>query len=333
MTPELFVGGTDQTSGDATRFRIATIIANFKCELFEAVNSEKPIPLLYNSPALQGRIPVRSFDRSAKDAEFNLRNIFSAIQYIGGVSLTLDATNTLGTNPAANFFKLGSAKYPLSIDLSGSISEASHLENQYYFSADFARLVGNGDNKAKFNPASVQLAATNTKLVPGCGRGHELAGKLRLESTLANGLMLADQNDISVWPGNADYPNAIEAALDPKYSGEIDTTIDFTTTTSFNGGPTWALTHVSLPNGNEGLLNAKREAKNRLSAVFFPICVTTRYRPTNSSKPYTYDPPLPHGTPRWANFLPQCGTKEAMVKKQDLTQRAIETIQRRRVEF
>jgi hypothetical protein len=330
VTPEFYSGGSDQTSESETQVRIASIIANFKCELFEAVNNEKPIPLFYDTPAYSGKIPVRPLRHDKPELEFTLKNIFSAIEYVGGVSLTLDATNTLGSNPMAKFSKWGAAKYPLSLNLNASISEASHLQNHYYFSADFSRLVGDQGSKASFHPP---LTTQKTSAVPGCGGSHELEGKLRLQGTLANGIMLGDQNDISVWPGNADYPSAAKSALDAKYSGEIDTTVDFTTTTSFNGGPTWDFTHVSLPSGNDGLLNATRVAKNELSAVFFPICISTKYHVKNSSKPFEYSPQLPNGTPRWANFLPQCGTTAAAESKQKLFQHAIETIQKRQIEF
>ncbi|WP_158704438.1 hypothetical protein [Rhizobium sp. NXC24] len=333
MTPSFDMVGTDETNEAATRSRLASIIANFKCELFQATNSSRSLPLYYNTPKYSGESQLRPLQTKNEEQEFTLKNIFSAIEYIGGVSVTMDATNTVGSSAKADFSKWGAAKYPLSLNLDASISEASHLQNHYYFSADFSRLVGDNPSKAHFYPRIVDDQAQRTSAVPGCGGGNELEGKLRLFGTLANGIMLGDENDISVWPGNADYPAASKTALDSKYSGEIDTTVDFTTTSSFAGGPTWEFTHVSLPNGNDGLLNARRVARNELSAVFFPICITAKYHVQNKSAPYEYNPHLPFGTPRWANYLPQCGTQKAVENKIDLFRHAIDTIKQRQIEF
>ena len=329
MTPSFYASQGDDTSEEVTTKRLASIVANLKCELFAAVNNTAPLRLFYDSPKYDGEIPVRHTYRTA-----TLKDILSAVEYIGGISVQMEATNTVGSNPTAKFSKWGAAKYPLSLDLNASISEASHLQNTYYFSADFARLYAENDTvPAKFHPDSVNEVANRTGIVPGCGKGNELEGKMRLYGTISSAIVASDMNDISVWPKNADYPNAADSALDAKYTGEIDTTVDFTTTSSFSGGPTWDFTHVSLPNGNDGLLNANRIAKNELQAVFLPICITSRFHPINSAKPYRYKPDLPAGTPRWAYFLPQCNTPEAVKNKRDLFQHAIETIQHRQIQF
>ncbi|WP_143565699.1 hypothetical protein [Sinorhizobium fredii] len=128
-------------------------------------------------------------------------------------------------------------------------------------------------------------------------------------------------NDISVWPKNASNPGAGDQGVGGKYSaGQIHAVIDFTTSANISGGPTWSLTNYEGPGKN--LLSATRVAKHQLIFTFIPICIRNKHRQVTAVPPFQYSPELPHGTPRWANFLPSCSSSKAALTKANALQSA-----------
>lgn len=291
--PAFDLAKSDRTYGNPI-VRIASTMANLKCELYNAANDETELPQYKNDPSLE----LETHQRPSPDRRFTLKNIFSAVEYVGEVELTLDATQTTGSNPSLSFPGLGADVHPLTIDVNGEISEKGHRANTTYHSIDFERLVKGPEQKTATPPSEP------------CGQGFELQGHLGLEDNLKMGVVASSMNDISVWPKNASNPGADDASIDAKYTvGQIHAVIDFTTTTSLSGGPSWKFINFVGPNSGEGLFNSKREALNQVSFTFLPICVRGRYRGTKDGAGWKYDPPLPQGTPGWVNYLPPCNEK------------------------
>lgn len=297
--PDFDLRVKDSEYGSAV-FRVASIMANVKCELWEAANSVQELPSFRNDTDLK----PRDSDRPEPGREFNLQNIFSAVAYVGEMSITLDATEKAGTTPSANFFGWGSEAHPLSVTAEASLSEVGHRESTTYHSVDFERLVKGNDVPAAFPPRAP------------CRTGTELSGPLKIREILQAGLVASDMNDLSVWPGNVSNPGAKGSGVEDKYSaGQIHAVIDFTTVSSVSGGPTWSLRHFEGP--GKGLLSASRVAKHQLIFTFIPICIREKHQriTTTATLPYEYKPKLPRGAPRWANYLPPCGTPSAAENK------------------
>ncbi|WP_063476020.1 hypothetical protein [Rhizobium anhuiense] len=304
--PEFDLATSEKTYGSPI-IRVASIMANLKCELYAAANDDKELPQFENDTALaleRHEIPVES-------RKFTLRNIFKAIEYVGEVELTIDATQTSGMSPSLSFPGLGSAAHPLSIGVDGALSEKGHRSNTTYHSIDFERLVKGPEQRTAPRPKGK------------CGQGSELRGNLGLVENLKMGLVASSMNDLSVFPGNASNPGAGDNGVDDKYTaGQIHAVIDFTTTTSVSGGPTWELEHFVGPNSNEGLFNHKREALNQISFTFLPICIRGTYRGSRQGARWKYEPRLPQGTPAWADYLPPCSAPEAAGAKSKAVNRA-----------
>lgn len=301
--PPFDLATSERTYGSPV-IKIASIMANIKCELFTAANDDKPLPLYINDrPLLEKKLPDPEPDR-----KFNLKNIFSAIEYVGELELTIDATHTEGLSPSLSLPGLGSDKNPLTIGVDGGISEIGHRSNKTYHSVDFERLVEGTEQKPAKRPT-----------LP-CPSGSELQGRLGLEDNLKMGIVASSMNDLSVWPGKASTPGAASSVGDEYTAGRIHAVVDFTTTTSLSGGPKWELPHFVGPNSNDGLFNHKREALNQLSFTFIPICIRDRYRGAKGKAGrWEYSPPLPYGTPAWANYLSPCSETSPQAKSKALS--------------
>ena len=79
---------------------VAALVANVKCQLWEAVNNTDPLPYYEDVPALT----ARSFP-SDLNRDFNLRNLFVEIEYVADFKLTLQVTDTGALNPSVNLIR------------------------------------------------------------------------------------------------------------------------------------------------------------------------------------------------------------------------------------
>lgn len=288
--------------------RVASIMANLKCELYEAANDQEEMPQFRND------VDLRQFDRdpAEPDRKFNLQNMFSAISYVGEVELTIDAVQTAGTSPSLSFPGLG-ANDKLTVGIDGSINTKGHRSNTTYHSVDFERLV-----KGPGQPPAREPKRP-------CARGTELQGSLGLKDNLKMGMVASSMNDISVWPSSSSHPT-VKSTVEPKYSaGRIHAVIDFTTTTSLSGGPTWQLQHFEGLNSGAGFLNYRREALNQVAFTFLPICIREKYKGKKVGQRWEYTPKLPQGTPGWANYLPPCGGVDDLRRKTEAVDEAHRT--------
>ncbi|MEI9401725.1 hypothetical protein [Mesorhizobium argentiipisi] len=292
--------------------KIAALIANLKCELYQAANDDSHvIPRYFNDPGL-----ARREDNAvvSTDRRFTLKNLFQEIEYVGEAQLQLDATSTVGSSPSTKFVNLGAISTPLTLSADGSLSEGSHRVLTLFSSMDFERLVRSPPHKDLLDtegPAAHFAYGAEKPSVP-CGEGRELGGTLGIQEMLMYYFMTADMNDISVWPTKTPSGTPKIANSDLKYSiGQIQTIVDFTITSGVKGGPSWVIDRFTGPNSSDGLLNYKRIAKDQLTLTFIPICIRQKYKALNKGPRFEYDPELVDGTPRWANYLPPCTTAAA----------------------
>lgn len=308
--------------------KVASLVANLKCELFEAANSQQMLPRYFDDPSLQ-----QHYDQSVPGQEgrypdpkrlFTLKNLFEEIEYVGEAQFELDVQQTAGIAPSANFIHPYTAATNLTLSVGGNLSEQAHRYTYLYFSIDFERLVKSppydGVNRegplAYFAATEPPQKGTETPSVP-CGGRTELGGTLGIQESLSYYFITGDMNDIAVFEtppaaGKAASPSAatkIPATGAQYVVGQIQAQMDFTITAGVNGGPNWTLTHFKGPAaGTLPFLSFSRVVKDTLLLTFIPVCIRQKYKPLNTSAPYKYVPELVEGTPRWANYLPPCST-------------------------
>jgi len=320
-----FIKGSDQSVSEAAPAgpKIASLVANLKCELWNAANSTTTLPFYEDDPSLT----TKNHTVKSPEQIYNLRNIFSEIEYIAEATFTLDVVDTSSFNPTAVLtrpLQAVSGLLPATsevLSVGGSLSEAPHRYIQFNEAIDFSRLVGPmpgfpESSKLARAPALCAESQKNPK-------GGELQGDLGLKETLASGMIAATMSDISVHPVGADTSTptiqgareSIEVSSNNTF-GLISAQIDFTIVANINGGPTWALRYFKGPGGsNQGLINLNRQTKDTLLITFVPVCIRRPAPPTDSTTTASitgridYDkisPPMVDGTPGWANYLPSC---------------------------
>jgi hypothetical protein len=298
--------------------KVAALIANFKCELLQAANSDKELPYYDDLPSLRPR--NRDYHNVPEDRLFNLRNIFKEIEYVGVVTFTLDVTNNPGFNPSDSFTQIFSAPIGLLpatttlLSVGGQLSQAAKREITINQSVDFNRLVGLSlaERHPRFADRKFTSPARNLPTAADCNQGSELGGYLGLEEVLATGMISAAMNDLSVFPNTEqkEGPSGGDPFKpDDKYSfGQIEALIDFTITENIGGGPTWVLRHFNVGAGGSGLFSFNRSVEDKLAVTFIPVCIREKYasRPLRGQARHDYEPPMVIGTPGWANYLPEC---------------------------
>ena len=314
--PAFLLNG-DGTADAPAGPKVAALIANLKCELWDAAQSKNLLPYYTDDPHLQ----IKNHDPTG-DRAFTLNNIFQEIEYVGEATFTLDVTDTGGFNPSAaisEYIHGPKGLFPATgvvLSVGGQLSEAAHRQITLDSSMDFSRLVESVPNplakdKHIITPLAKVLPAPGT-----CDGGSELGGRLGVKEALATGIIATAMNDIAVFPaGGSGSGGSIDiAGVTPAVSvaatyafGQISAQIDFTIIENINGGPTWTLTHFKGPGGNSsGLLNINRQVKDTLTLTFVPVCIRQKYFTNSTSPPYEYKPEMVDGTPGWANYLPRC---------------------------
>ncbi len=303
--------------------KIASLVANLKCELFEAANNDRyVIPRYYNDPGLPQHYDpnVPGYKPQDPSRLFTLKNLFEEIEYVGEAEFQLDVTSTPGLAPSLAFIHPYTSATSVTSSLSLGVSQGAHRDLAIFSSVDFERLVksppafGQRSKEpplARFAPTAYSPKGGANPSEP-CNQGSELAGFLGLQEELISHFIIADMNDVSVWPDPTSskltklQPSDIKYGLDP-----ITVVTDFTVTSSINGGPSWSLVHFKGPNSTAGLLNYSRAVKDTLTLTVIPVCIRQKYHTSDTKAPYKYHPEFVEGTPRWANFLPPCAQAHA----------------------
>lgn len=262
---------------------VAALVANLKCELWEAANDTQVLPYYLDLPELPLHPPMQ---HPSVDREFNLKNLFVEIEYVGDIKLTLQVTDTGALNPSANFIQpLAAANTNLTLAVGGQISAQGDRFIDIYQSVDFARLVPSPENPLytavrkvpgprgqpgfhedkPFPKLRDKLArAPDESNGSPCDRGALLAGRLGLKESLASYAISAAMQDVAVLlspaagsssggsgasSGGTLYGQQISLTGFSGYAyGQMDTQIDFTITLGVNGGPNWTLTKFKGPN-------------------------------------------------------------------------------------
>ncbi len=75
---------------------VAALVANLKCELYNAANSTVMLPFYQDDPDLS---KLRNKRLGNDPRAFNLKNIFREIEYVGEATFTLDVTQTGAFSP------------------------------------------------------------------------------------------------------------------------------------------------------------------------------------------------------------------------------------------
>jgi len=303
---------------------VASLLANIKCELWEAANDATELP--YYPDTIDGiEHPRPPADDPSR--RFNLRNLFEEIEYIAEIKLTLDVQDNGAFNPSANYIKpLAVPTTTFTLAVGGQLGEQAHRNINLYQSIDFQRLVASRENpiyeklrKLKFPipprveeyeraraPYDLASAADGSP----CGRGQGLHGRLGLKEALGTSAIAARMQDVAVLLRSSGTSGGTIFGQTPSLSGftpyafgEMDTTIDFTVNADLNVGPNWSLTSFKGPNvsseggaNGSGLVNVSRQAKDTLLMTVIPVCIRQKYIPAIWAKdPSTF--PLAAGAP------------------------------------
>jgi hypothetical protein len=305
--------------------KIASLMANLKCELWDAANdSTSELQAYRDSPDLRTN-PAEA--TAPPDRKFTLKNYFQEIEYVADAEWTLDATGTGALNPLfidTNPYKAAVGLFPMTslvLTVSPQLSDTGHRFMQVYSSVDFARLVASEPRNyhyAKSVEPRISSYPCSLNYEP---QGVELQGQLRLKETLATGITAISMNDVGLFPpdqpvpaGGSSAPASPENSLNSsgQYTfGIISAQIDFTIIEGISGGPTWTLHHFIGPGGSsQGFINLNRQVKDTLQITFVPVCIRKKYwsDPSILGAQHEYHPKFIVGTPGWANFLPPCNT-------------------------
>lgn len=205
--------------------KVASLMVNLKCELWDAGNSTETIPYYTDGPRLVEHKDdiAREPDQKIRDAEFpisaenprtfNLRNLFQEIEYVGDVQLILDVNGSGAFNPSITASKYYSAMKGLLpatgavLSVGGQLSDTGHRNIQIDTSVDFGRLVA-------IPPGLIDIEFQNRKQEPvadigaaNCDNykpdGWELQGQLHLKESLATSFIAVAMNDIAVSPDSS----------------------------------------------------------------------------------------------------------------------------------
>jgi hypothetical protein len=286
---------------------VAAVVANIKCELWEAANDTTELPYYLDVPELPLHAPSQ---HPAPDRVFNLKNLFVEIEYVADFKLTVQVTDTGALNPSANFIKnLPTAGTNFTLAVGGQLTEQANRFIDIYQSVDFARLVASPENPRytalrkllgrddPFPKVSDRLAlrpdVDGLRGASPCDHGALLGGRLGLKEALATYVINARMQDVAVLlnpkssSGATLYGQQISLPGFSGYAfGQMDTQIDFTVTMDVNGGPNWTLASFKGPtatgaggaNGT-GLLNFSRLAKDTVLVTVLPVCIRQKYFP------------------------------------------------------
>jgi hypothetical protein len=155
--PAYVLGGSGQVPAGP---KVASLIANMKCSLWHAANSDEILPWYNNNPALldgpnatRNRIKTKEADKDDTDPlergrAFTLHNMLQEIEYVGEATLTLEVTNTGAFNPSFGATKYYSGTIEgdinptmASLAVAGTYSDAADRFVTLEASIDFSRMV------------------------------------------------------------------------------------------------------------------------------------------------------------------------------------------------
>jgi hypothetical protein len=293
---------------------VAALLANIKCELYDAANDNTTLPYYDDVPGLPPHVPASGPLPDDPERNFNLTNLFQEIEFVAELKLTLDVTDSGAVNPSANFIKpYVAAGTNLTLAVGGQAYDSGHRTIDLYQSIDFQRLVLSpphrlyrqgfsvGQYKFKFKlepgwergrPAQAK-APYGDLAVPNCDQGIGLHGYLGLKEVLATSAIATRMQDVAVLMGpagpsggNSTVYNQSVSGLNSYAFGQVGTQIDFTINLDINAGPNWTLLKFKGPNvasaggsNGQGLLNFSRQAKDTLVLTVLPVCIRQKYFP------------------------------------------------------
>ncbi len=284
--------------------KVAALMANLKCELWEAAHSDEILPYYRDDPSLEEKID----DPKDPHRLFTLHNLFEEIDYVAAAQFTLDVIGSSAANPSVNFIHpYLTPMTNVTLAVSGQLSDTAHRYVNIYTSVDFARLspsykVGSEireelDTKLARRPSILPCDNTNF------GPETQLAGEIGLKETLASGIIMHAMNDVALFQASAPTTGSPLSSLPNEVgsvTGQIAAQIDFTVVAGLGGGPNWTLIHFKGPSaggggsgsgnsnsgggssssgggGSQSLLNFNRQAKDTLIITFVPVCVREKY--------------------------------------------------------
>lgn len=288
---------------------VAALLANVKCELWQAANDTTELPYYEDTIYLNERHFAEN-----PNCTFNLKNLFTEIEYVAELKLTLEVTDSGAFNPSANFIKtLPAPMTNLTLAVGGQFYDSADRVFDLYQSVDFQRLVASpvhplyksGLKVGKYPPFTFtkpeppqargpyRIVAGDTSDPSPCDHGLGLHGRLGLREALATSAIAARMQDVAVLVSTGGSSSGTVYGQIPQLSafngyafGEMDTTINFTINMDINAGPNWTLTSFKGPNvaseggaNGLGLVNFSRWAKDLLILTVIPVCIRQKYFP------------------------------------------------------
>lgn len=291
---------------------VAAVLANIKCELWQAANDEHELPYYQDVVGLPYH---RQSEHPSPERLFTLKNLFAEIEYVAELKLALQTTDSGALNPSVNVVQpLTVASTNITTAVGGQFFDSADRIFDLYQSIDFQRLVPSTPEHPLFKnglriggqtfsfhtrdkdpgPAKKPYSFENLSddWTP-CDQGLALHGKLGLREDLATSAIAAAMQDVAVLLKTTGSSSTVYgetpglAGFNGYAFGEMDTTINFTINLDLNVGPNWTLATFKGPNvsgqggpNGAGLLNGSRYAKDSLTLTVIPVCIRPKYFPT-----------------------------------------------------
>jgi hypothetical protein len=287
---------------------VAAVLANIKCELWQAANDENELPYYLDAQGLPPHPPSR---HPSPGREFTLKNLFEEIEYVAELKLTLETLDSGAVNPSVNFIQpLAVAATNLTTAVGAQAFGSTDRIFDLYQSIDFQRLVASIEHprfRRGFKADGISFSFLEEPH-PGamkpfsfdnlpndqipCDQGLALHGKLGLREDLATSAIASAMQDSAVLlktvgsSGTVWGQTPALAGFNGYAFGEMDTTINFTINLDLNVGPNWTLATFKGPNvtsqggtNGSGLVNVSRYVKDSLTLTVIPVCIRQKYFP------------------------------------------------------
>jgi uncharacterized membrane protein YgcG len=248
----------DQSAVAPAGPKVAALMANLKCELWEAAHSDELLPYYRDDPSLMQKPNLPK--RPNPNRNFTLHNLFEEIEYVAAAEYTLDVTGTGGANPSANFITPYSTPMTnFTLAVTGQLNDTAHRNINIFTSVDFSRLVKSEPTIESYDPTPIAQEPT---ILPcndtNYGVENELGGQIGLKETLATGIIADSMNDVALFNAESTspagkFPTGVQDQSGYAF-GLITAQIDFTIVAGIGGGPNWTLVHFKGPmaGGNGG---------------------------------------------------------------------------------
>ena len=171
--------------------KVAALMANLKCQLWDATHSDEVLPYYRDDPSL-----IENIHNPTPDRLFTLHNLFEEIEYVADAEFTLEVFGTGAINASVNSINPYAAMTNRTLAVAGQLSDMGHRFVNIYTSVDFSRLVASSPQASPKSLARKPSIPCNNLALGE----NELSGQIGLKETLATALVAETMTDVALFP-------------------------------------------------------------------------------------------------------------------------------------